>query len=289
MLLALGLVAPLSSAGFNVSGLWCDQSNRCDIDVTQTADAVDVAIGSAAHIASGSVFPSNRSINLTFSAGNIHSYGIFPSTTPTDFTNITWRDPADLKAHNSWCKAGSAGCAAAPPPPAPPTPGPPPSPYPYPVLYGGSFSEPAVPDSPDPLIQYRWADNFTNTGTLQVFTQQPTAVLSATAGAFANAESLLQPAASVAVTGEGSIAVDFGSEAAAWLDFDSPDLLLATGAMAAEVSMSISEYNVPGTVQFTTNSAASSDSVALRVALRRILQHRCEDGGCHAPRAGERH
>jgi hypothetical protein len=240
-------IAPIlvasNSTPLDVSGLWCDQSGSCNIHVTQSANTVNVSIV-AGLTAYGEVYPNQRAINLTFLHSDIHSAGIFPHEAGTDFTNITWVDPADKKAHNSWCKHGAPSCAFTAPPSPPPTPPSPTPRYPFALLHGGRFSGPAIVDSPDPIIQYVWDPNFTDTKKLQVFTKLPMEVLSAET-AFENTASLLQPTANVTVSGNGDLAVDFGSEAAAWIEFESPDLM-ASGTMAADVSLSISEYNKPG-------------------------------------------
>jgi hypothetical protein len=242
------LLTPLLlAASVDVSGVWCDQSSHCNIKVIQTGNSVNVSIGSSG-AASGNIYPAQRAINLTFFQGNIHSAGIFPPETGTDFTNITWIDPADKKAHNSWCKNGAPSCNPPPspsPPPRPTPPSPPAPRYPFPELHGGSFSGPTIADSPDPIIQYIWEPNFTDTKTLQVFTKLPMKVMSAAETSFENTASLLEPTANVLVKGNGDLAVDFGSEAAAWIEFESTDLMVS-GAWAADVSMSISEYNKPG-------------------------------------------
>jgi hypothetical protein len=198
--------AAIATAAIDLSGAWCDQSHQCNINVKQSGMTVDVFINNE-HRAAGAVSDpagvrENARIDLTFAAGNIKSLGVFPPTTP-DFSNITWIDPPDAKAHNSWCK--QAYCRFPTPPPGPP-PGPPPRVYPFDMLNGGSNSGAEVPDSPDPIITYVWANNYSKSKTLQLFTQLPKRVLSATDGAFDNTASLTSKNASVAVKGTGSIA-----------------------------------------------------------------------------------
>ncbi len=110
-------------------------------------------------------------------------------------------------------------------------------PEPYPEVTGGSFSGPAVPGSPDPLVAYRWPAPKAADG-LEIYTLKPVALQSDAPKAFSHLNSLTGKHPSVTVKGTGSIRMDFGRESAAWLEFDSPDL-------AGTVEMSISEYNEP--------------------------------------------
>lgn len=116
-----------------------------------------------------------------------------------------------------------------------------PIPEPYAPLHGGSFIGPAVLESPDPLVEYRWKNpqitdslQIYNLGPIKTFTETP-ASFSAAARAAAGLRSMQAP---ILVKGVGSLRFDFGVESPAWLEFDSPDL---TGS----VEMSISEYNEP--------------------------------------------
>jgi tetratricopeptide (TPR) repeat protein len=111
---------------------------------------------------------------------------------------------------------------------------------PYPPLHGGAFSGSPVPESPDPLISYRWQTTHASDG-LQIYTLRPARVWTDAPGSFANLTSLVRGKQEVTVKGKGSIRLDFGVESAAWLEFDSPDL-------AGNVTMSISEYNQPAIV-----------------------------------------
>lgn len=114
---------------------------------------------------------------------------------------------------------------------------------PFPPLGGGAFVGSNLPDSPDPLVGYRWKGP-KGTDELQVFTLPPTTVTVDSPGAFLNANSLCTHKPAVTVNGSGSICADFGVESAAWLEFDSPDL----GDSGPTVEMSVSEYNEPGVV-----------------------------------------
>jgi len=107
----------------------------------------------------------------------------------------------------------------------------------YPYVSSGSFSGPAAPLSPDPLVSYRWPNPKAADG-LEIYLQKPVSVRADTNASFSNLRSLTGDSPNVTVNGLGSIQMDFGRESAAWLEFDSPDL-------AGAVEMSISEYNQP--------------------------------------------
>ena len=111
---------------------------------------------------------------------------------------------------------------------------------PYPYVSTGSFTGPAVPESPDPLVAYRWPSPKATDG-LEIYLQKPSAVSSDTAASFDNLGSLTTDHPNVTVNGAGSIRMDFGRESAAWLEFDSPDC-------PGDIEMSISEYNQPAIV-----------------------------------------
>jgi hypothetical protein len=117
-----------------------------------------------------------------------------------------------------------------------------PEPYiaePYPALAGGSFSGPAVPESPDPLVAYRWPAPKASDG-LEIYSLKPISLEADVPKAFAHLDSLTGEHPNVTVNGTGSIRMDFGQENAGWLEFDSPDL-------DGTVEMSVSEYNEPAT------------------------------------------
>ncbi len=113
-----------------------------------------------------------------------------------------------------------------------------PVPQPYPYIGGEGFSGPHIPESPDPLVAYRWPDVRASDG-LEIYTLKPKTVSPMEKGCFENLESLIGENAYVTVCGAGSFRFDFGVESAAWIEFDSPDC-------PGEVEMSISEYNQPG-------------------------------------------
>ncbi len=108
---------------------------------------------------------------------------------------------------------------------------------PYPYVSAGSFSGPAVPASPDPLVRYRWPNPKASDG-LEIYLRQPEAVTSDAPSSFVHVTSLLTPAPNVTVNGTGTIRVDFGRENAGWFELDSPDC-------PGGLEMSISEYNEP--------------------------------------------
>lgn len=108
---------------------------------------------------------------------------------------------------------------------------------PYALLHGGKFDGPNVLESPDPLVRYRW-NNPDAADSLQTYLLSPVASFTETLASFRTARSISGQQDSIAVEGVGSIRFDFGVESAAWLEFDSPDLI-------GSVEMSISEYNEP--------------------------------------------
>lgn len=119
-----------------------------------------------------------------------------------------------------------------------------PSIEPYVYLQGGSFSNNPQPLSPDPLVQYQWTDSSVNTTALQIFDTLPIAVtVLSNPSSFTNLSSCIggQGPTDITVTGTGSFMIDFGTESAAWLEIDSPDLD-PTEALALLV-LGISEYN----------------------------------------------
>jgi hypothetical protein len=75
---------------------------------------------------------------------------------------------------------------------------------PYPYVSTGSFSGPAVPESPDPLVAYRWPSPKATDG-LEIYLQKPSAVSSDTAASFDNLGSLTTDHPNVTVNGPGSI------------------------------------------------------------------------------------
>lgn len=93
---------------------------------------------------------------------------------------------------------------------------------PYPYVSSGSFSGPAVPESPDPLVSYRWPNPQATDG-LEIYLLKPQTVTTDTPSSFGNLNSLTGDTPNVTVNGTGSIMLNFGTQSAAWLEFDSPD------------------------------------------------------------------
>ena len=112
-----------------------------------------------------------------------------------------------------------------------------PIPEPYAYVGNGSFSGPAVPESLDPLVAYRWPAPKASDA-LEIYLLKPKAVSADKPESFANLTSLAGDSPGVTVKGAGAILLDFGRESAAWVEFDSPDC-------PGGVEMSISEYNEP--------------------------------------------
>ncbi len=113
-----------------------------------------------------------------------------------------------------------------------------PIPEPYPSLHGGSFSAPPVPLSPDPLVAYRWRHPRASDG-LQTYVLRPMAVSTRTPKSFSGLKSATTSRCNITVKGTGSIRVDFGTESAAWIEFDSPDFNGGT------INMGVSEFKAP--------------------------------------------
>jgi alpha-L-rhamnosidase len=115
------------------------------------------------------------------------------------------------------------------------------APQPWPPLAGGAFSGPAVPLSPDPLVRYVFNAS-TDVTSLYVFDVAPVAAWlyeGTPAASFDGWSSLASPAPRVVVSGAGTLAVDFGTELPAWIEFDSADL---TPADAARLLLGCGEY-----------------------------------------------
>lgn len=108
---------------------------------------------------------------------------------------------------------------------------------PYQPLHGGKFSGPAVTLSPDPLVRYQW--QHTNPDdTLQYYILRPTSASTATPERFTGLQSASSKSCEITVQGTGAMLFDFGTESAAWMEFDSSDL-------NGKVEMGVSEFNEP--------------------------------------------
>jgi alpha-L-rhamnosidase len=107
--------------------------------------------------------------------------------------------------------------------------------------HGGPTGAP-VPLSPDPLVGYEWWPSV-NATALQCYDVLPVAVtVLANGAAFGELASLTTATPRVTVSGAGSFMVDIGTESAAWLEFDSPNL--APGDLHL-VQLGISEWAEP--------------------------------------------
>ncbi|WP_165500336.1 alpha-L-rhamnosidase C-terminal domain-containing protein [Pedobacter psychroterrae] len=87
--------------------------------------------------------------------------------------------------------------------------------------------------SPDPIIDYVWANPKATDG-LEIYQLKPVAWTVSKSGSFNTAD--FKRNNHIVVNGDGEIRFDFGQTNAAWLEFDSPDLI-------GDIEMSISEYN----------------------------------------------
>lgn len=94
------------------------------------------------------------------------------------------------------------------------------------------------PFSPDPFINYSWADPKASDG-LESYNLQPISWKTLAPDSFNTKE--FKKTGVIAVNGKGSIRFDFGQTNAGWLEFESDDLI-------DSVTMSISEYNEPAIV-----------------------------------------
>jgi alpha-L-rhamnosidase len=106
---------------------------------------------------------------------------------------------------------------------------------PYKPIYGGTFSAQKKLSSPDPLVSYVWNHPGED---LQIYHLKPMRFELSNANNFENPSSAVKGECNILVKGTGSIRFDFGTESAAWLEFESPDL-------SGEVTAGISEYNQP--------------------------------------------
>ncbi len=116
-------------------------------------------------------------------------------------------------------------------------PGPSPIAEPYEPLHGGQFTGPTMTLSPDPLVRYRWQHTDADDA-LQYYILRPATVSTSTPQAFKGLQSACAESCNITVQGTGDIRFDFGTESAAWIEFDSSDL---TG----KVEMGVSEFNAP--------------------------------------------
>jgi len=129
-----------------------------------------------------------------------------------------------------------------------------PSIEPWLYLNNGSFSGPAVPLSPDPLVSYRWSSNV-DTISLQIYDMLPVSA-ALTDGtpltSFSNLESLLTSTPSVIVSGEGGFVADIATESASWIEIDSPDIKDIDTAL---LLLGFSEWAADGIAGYPLKSA----------------------------------
>ena len=115
------------------------------------------------------------------------------------------------------------------------------APQPWPPLFGGSFSGPPQPLSPDPLVRYVWplsGASPINDTTLQIFAVPAATCTGAPPSSFFNTSSAIGSLSpSITVSGAGTLLIGFGVELPAWLEFDSPSAI-----DPATLELAISEY-----------------------------------------------
>ncbi len=98
----------------------------------------------------------------------------------------------------------------------------------------GKFLVKSIPESPDPLVGYRWEKPSAD-DELESYVLHPLSVsIEYTDGSWSKPESLFP----IKINSPCDLMFDFGTESAGWLEFDSDDF-------DGKVEMSISEYNEP--------------------------------------------
>jgi len=117
----------------------------------------------------------------------------------------------------------------------------------YPVI-SGKFSGVDIPESPDPLVRYKWETTSADDD-LEVYILHPKSISSDVP---ANVQIGKCNTLPIKVNGTCDLVFDFGQENAGWLEFDSDDF-------DGQVEMSISEYNEPAIV----NSGAKNPKKTL--------------------------
>ena len=98
----------------------------------------------------------------------------------------------------------------------------------------GSFCGEKVPESPDPLVAYRWERPLASDD-LEHYELHPLSIEMRTASGKTRS---IRPGRPIQIDEPCTLMLDFGQVNAGWLAFDSDDL-------AGEVEMSISEYTEP--------------------------------------------
>lgn len=116
---------------------------------------------------------------------------------------------------------------------------------PYPALHGGYYG-PAVPISPDPLVNYRW--NFASLDaplSYQVIHDCAAEVAGSPPEAFVNLSAMVACQGQATIVGAGEITLRFEAEAASWIEIDSDDLTDAAAASLLRVGISENRLHAP--------------------------------------------
>ena len=111
---------------------------------------------------------------------------------------------------------------------------------PYPYVLEDKFSFEFEPDSPDPLINYKW-DNPKQSDCLEIFLMRPYKLTTESPNSFINLDSAKQKDTDIVVRDIGTVMLDFKTEFAGWLEIDSPDF-------NGQITLGVSEYNKPAIV-----------------------------------------
>lgn len=133
----------------------------------------------------------------------------------------------------------------------------------YPPVSGVLSGKP-VPESPDPLVAYRWTNPRASDG-LESYLLTPVSV---GIDRPENVKRIGKKTAAIRVDGPCDLMFDFGRVSAGWLEFDSDDL-------DGEVEMSISEYTEPAVLNA---GAQHPHKTAVPGALRQYLPAGTEYG-----------
>ena len=110
---------------------------------------------------------------------------------------------------------------------------------PFGAAEGAYFCDSRIMLSPDPLVSLKF-DSVRPDDDPFIFKAYPVKVFGDSADSFEGLDSATCCETDITVKGNGNITFDFGVEFAAWLEIESPDL-----DGAANVTLSVSEYNLP--------------------------------------------
>lgn len=121
---------------------------------------------------------------------------------------------------------------------------------PYEYIKDGNVTAGKSGISPDPLYGYRWEAPRAEDD-LQIFCMTPVSAKTENPSAFLEYNTLTEESPQMTVCGTGTVLLDFGTEAAGWLEVDIPDL---TG----EITLGISEYNMPAFVNVGPQSPSKT-------------------------------